>query len=43
MRGIQTNEKVDIRPGDGGRKWDRMVRLEVLKIDQVQVVPSGDG
>ena len=43
MRGVQTNEKVYIRPGDGGRKWYRMVRLEVLIIDQVQVVPSGDG
>ena len=29
--GIQTIEQVHVRPGDGWRRWDRMVRLGLLK------------
>ena len=43
MRGIHPNDKADIRPGDGRRGWDRLIRLQVIIIDQVQVVPSGGG
>jgi hypothetical protein len=31
MRLLRTIDQVDVRPGDEGRGWDRMIRLDVLK------------